>query len=114
MPPHLRPGACGAAVRGDGFLVQEVDVGANAEADRYAKLAVVEHRVPAAIRKQLKEHDELVTAKAKCIARASAIANDQPGKPNRDTEASRAKAAQAAAARLKLKLAQRHGDTKQR
>ena len=114
MSAHLRPGACGTAVRGDGPLVQEIDVGANAEADRYAKLALLEHRVPAAIRKQLKEHDELVTANAKCIARASAIANDQPGKPNRDTEAFRAKAAQTASARLKLKLAQRHGDANQR
>ena len=65
-PAHPWPGACGTAVRGDGFLVQEVDVGANGEADRYAKLAVLEHRLPEAIRRQLKEHDSLVASNAKC------------------------------------------------
>jgi len=33
MPAHLKPGSCGAAIRGDGFLVEESDVEANDAAD---------------------------------------------------------------------------------
>jgi hypothetical protein len=40
MPSHLRPGTCGTATRGDGFLVEEGDVMANDAADKLAKAAV--------------------------------------------------------------------------
>ena len=114
MPADLRPGACGKAVRGDGFLVEEVDVAANDMADKLAKKAVLAHRVPLRIRREVKKHDGLVIANAKWIARATMIANDQPGQPSRDTEASRARAAQAAAEKRKLKLAMNHGESSKR
>lgn len=108
MPPHLKPGTCGKAIRGDGFLVEEIDVEANDVADKLAKRAVEKHRAPKMIRNQISKQGELVTASAKWIARATAIANDQPGDPARDTEASKAKAAQAAAGNRKAKAAMAH------
>ena len=108
MPAHLKPGACGSAIRGEGFLVEEGDVIANDAADKLAKAAVEEHRVPIIIRNAIKEHDELVTDNAMWIARATAISSDQPGEPARDTEASKARAAQAAAERRKAKAAAAH------
>ena len=70
--------------------------------------AVQEHRVPKVIRNAIKEHGELVRENAMWIARATAISGDQPGDPARDTEASRARAAQAAAERRKAKAAAAH------
>ena len=108
MPAHLKPGTCGTAVRGDGFLVEERDVEANGEADRLAKQAVAAHRVPKAIRDEVRQHSELVTDNAMWIARATALANNHQGDPARDTEASKAKAAQAAAEKRKAMLANAH------
>ena len=93
MPAHLQPGQCGTVVRGDGFLLTEVDVAGNAEADKLAKRAVEHHRVPFRIRQAIKAHYELVTASAMWVARASVLANQQSSDPQRDTQASRAKAA---------------------
>ena len=92
----------------------EIDVEANDAADRLAKRAVEKHRVPHMIRQEIREHDELVLDNAKWIARATAIASDQPGAPSRDTEASRARAAQAAAEKRKLKMARMHSEPKKR
>ena len=103
MPAHLKPGQCGTVVRGDGFLLIEVDVAANAEADRLAKRAVEHHRVSYRTRQEVKAHDDLVTANAMWIARAGILANQQREDPARDTQASRAKAAAAAAARRQSK-----------
>ena len=95
MPAHLKPGQCGTVVRGDGFLLTESDVAGNAEADTLAKRAVEQHRVPFKVREAIKAHDELVTANAMWVARASILANQQPTDPERDTQASRSKAAAA-------------------
>ena len=95
-------------MRGDGFLVEEVDVAANDMADKLAKEAVLAHSVPLKIRREVKQHANLVVANAKWIARATLIASDQPGQPGRDTEASRARAAKAAAERRKLKVTANH------
>ena len=114
MPAHLKPGTCGTAVRGDGFLVEEVDVEANDAADKLAKAAVEKHRVPKMVRAAIKEHDDLVMENAMWIARAAAIASNQPGDPARDTEASKAKAAQAAAEKKKAKAAAVHFQSKKR
>jgi len=108
MPAHLKPGSCGQVARGDGFLVEEIDVLANDMADGMAKAAVLAHRVPAHIRRNIKQHANLVTANARWIARATLIASDQPGQPARDTEASRARAAKAAAEKRKLKVTTNH------
>jgi hypothetical protein len=103
MPARLKPGQCGTVVRGDGFLLTEIDVAANAEADKLAKQAVEHHRVPYRIRQEIKAHDDLVTANAMWIARAGVVANQQREDPFRDTQASRAKAAEAAAAKRQSK-----------
>ena len=103
MPVHLQPGQCGTVVRGDGFLLIEADVAGNAEADKLAKRAVEHHRVHFRIRQAIRAHDELVTANAMWVARASILANQQTGDPQRDTQASRAKAAAAAAAKRHLR-----------
>ena len=50
-------------------------------------------------------HDQLVAENAKWIARATVLANQQPSEPHRDTEASRERAAVAAAVKRKLKAA---------
>ena len=102
MPAYLKTGQCGTVVRGDGFLLTESDVAGNAEADKLAKRAVEHHRVPFRVRQEIKAHDELVTSNATWIARAGILANQQSGDPERDTQASRAKAAAAAAAKRQL------------
>merc|ERR1712015_491943 len=93
IPSHTKPGQCGTAVRGDGFLLEEIDVLMNDLADTYAKRAVEAHRVPFRIRRAIEDHDALTMHNAKWIARATVIANQQPSGPHRDTQASRAKAA---------------------
>ena len=77
-------------------------------ADKVAKAAVLAHRVPLHIRRSVKQHADLMVANAKWIARATLIVNDQPGQPARDTEASRAGAAKAAAERRKLNITANH------
>ena len=74
-------------------------------ADRYAKAAVETHRVPYRIRMAVAAHDKLTTHNAMWIARATVIANQQPADPGRDTPASRAKAAEAAATKRRIKAA---------
>lgn len=103
MPSHTKKGECGQAVRGDGFLLTETDVEFNDYADRLAKAAVEAHRVPYRIRQEIEAHNVLTTDNAKWIARATVLANQQPSDPTRDTQASKAKAAEAAARKRKLK-----------
>ena len=107
MPSHVRQGGCGSIIRGDGFLLTEEDVEANGMADTYAKRAVLAHRVPYKIRKEVESYNDLTTDNAMWIARATLLANSNqhPGMPARDTEASRARAAVAAATRRKHRAA---------
>ena len=51
MPSHVGENGVGKEIRGDGFLLQSIDVLTNDVADRYAKRAVEAHRVPYRIRK---------------------------------------------------------------
>ena len=92
IPSHTGPGQCGTAIRGDGFLITEADVGHNDVADNYAKWAVEAHRVPLRIRNIIAAHDQLTHDNAVWIAKATVLANQQLQEPHRDTEASRAKA----------------------
>ena len=64
--------------------------------------------MPYRIRKAIEAHDTLTTENAMWVARATVIANQQPGsgEPGRDTQASRAKAAEAAAAKRRSKKEQ--------
>ena len=48
MPSHCKKGGAGTVIRGDGFLLTEVDIEMNDIADKYAKRAVEHHRVPSA------------------------------------------------------------------
>ncbi len=64
MPSHVKPGGCGSIIRGDGFLLTEIDVLANAEADLLAKRAVEQHRVTPLTRQQVKQYDEQTTTNA--------------------------------------------------
>ena len=105
IPSHMKAGTCGSVVRGDGFLMTEVDVEANDVADRYAKRAVAAHRVPFRIREEIKAHDALIASNAMWVARATLLANGRTSEPARDTQASRLKAAAAAADKRKLAVA---------
>ena len=75
----------------------------NDMADRYAKAAVDEHRAPYRVRMAIAAHDALTTQNAMWIGPATVVAIQQPGDPSRDTQASRAKAAEAAAAKRRKK-----------
>ena len=103
---HVKHGRCGTIARGDGFLLTEEDVACNEAADKLAKVAVEQHRVPYRIRKAIEAHDALTTQNAMWIARATLIANQQVGGPGRDTQASKAGAAEAAAEKRRLKKQQ--------
>ena len=105
-PSHVGENGVGKEIRGDGFLLQSIDVHMNDVADRYAKRAVEAHRVPYRIRKEIEAHDEITTANAMWIARATVLANQQETIPMRDTQASRARAAAAARERTKQKVQQ--------
>ena len=105
IPSHMKAGACGTVVRGDGFLVTEVDVEANDVADRYAKRAVLAHRVHFRIREEIKSHDALTAINAMWVAWATLLANGRSSEPARDTQASRLKAAAAGAEKRKLAAA---------
>ena len=75
IPSHMEAGTCGTVVRGDGFLMTEVDVEANDVADKYAKRAVLAHRVPFRVREEIKAHDALTASNAMWLARATLLAN---------------------------------------
>jgi hypothetical protein len=84
---------------GDGSKLTQLDRKGNNEADRLAKLAVEEHRVPKQVRDNIKELALVVERTARWVARATYAAGHQTVKPHRDTDASRAAAV--AAVRLK-------------
>ena len=46
MPSHCTDKDLGTAIRGDGFLLEAIDVEINGVADTYAKRALEAHRVP--------------------------------------------------------------------
>ena len=102
IPSHMKAGSCGKVVRGDGFLMTEVDVEANDVADKYAKRAVIAHRVPFRIREEIKAHDALTACNAMWLAQATLLANSRGTEPARDTQASRVKAAASAAEKRKI------------
>lgn len=103
MPSHVKKGGCDTTVRGDAFLLTEIDVEFNVMADRFAKAAVDEHRPPYRIRMAIAAHDALTKQNAMWIARATVIANQQPQDPDKDTQASRARAAEAVAVERRKK-----------
>ena len=65
MPSHATVKDIGTICRGDGFLLTLQDLESTAAADRLAKRAVQEHRVPYRIRQAVAEHDQLVSDNAR-------------------------------------------------
>ena len=63
IPAHTTPSQIGRVRLGDGRLLSPLEMWGNAMADKMAKQAVEEHRVPEHIRKQLWEHRHF----ARCI-----------------------------------------------
>ena len=98
MPAHCGHDDVGRARLGDGSLLSETDRWANDQADRCAKDAVKAHRVPADVRKRVKDASRHVRDIAMWLGRVTHLANNQPETPRRDSDASR----QAAAARSAL------------
>ena len=96
MPAHKKESDVGVARLGNGSYLTQLDVKGNAEADRLAKLAVGEHRVPKWVATKVQEQDALVEATARWIAMATFEANHQTIKPLRDSDATRSAAVTAA------------------
>ena len=107
MPSHATVADIGTKCRGDGFLLTLQDRESNDAADRHVKRGVEHHRVPFRIRMAVAAHDQLVADNAMWIARATVVANQQAVQPFRGTEASRERAAKAAAVKRKLKAEQK-------
>jgi hypothetical protein len=99
MPSHKGEADIGVVKLGDGTYLTHLDLAGNAEADRLAKLAVEEHRVPEWIVATVRKQDVLVEATARWIALATFEANHQAIKPLRNSDSSRSAAI--AAARLR-------------
>ena len=99
MPAHTKAEDVGVLELGNGEKLTVVDRHSNAEADRLAKLAVEEHRVPAETRRKVRTHEALVEHTARWIAVATHAAGHQEVPPFRDTAASRQLAAVAAKTR---------------
>ena len=100
MPAHTSEDAVGVLRLGDGTFLSATDRFGNSEADRLAKLAVEEHRVPATVRQAVQKHTELQRHLAMWLGQVTAAAGDwQGGGPTRDTAASRKMAREAAKAR---------------
>ena len=88
MPAHKSKQAAGHFRCSNGELITEMDIKGNAEADRRAKLAVMEHRVDPSEVKSWERPCKETLATAKWIARAAWAANNCEEAPFRDTEAS--------------------------
>jgi hypothetical protein len=80
-------------------MLTDDDRRGNEEADRLAKLAVEEHRVPKHVRDMVKNLNSVVENTARWVARATYAAGHQAVKPFRDTDASKAAAVANARAR---------------
>ena len=76
----------------------------NGVADTYAKRAVEAHRVPYRVRQEIKDYNELTIMNAMWVGRATVLANQSGSLPERDSEASRERALQAAREKRKQKL----------
>ena len=93
MPAHTPEDAVGVVRIGDGSLLTATDRFGNAEADRFAKLAVEEHRVPVQLREAVLRHVELQLHLAKWIGQVTTAGGDwEGGGPARDTASSQKKA----------------------
>ena len=95
MPAHTREHEVGRVLLGNGQPLTAIDRNSNELADRYAKQAVLEHRIRQDIRIQVRELDRLVVDTAKWLGMVTYQANHYGQPPMRDSEASRQRAARA-------------------
>ena len=94
MPAHTALHAVGVLLLGNGQALTQADRDLNARADKLAKEAVEEHRIPKYIRELLETHDARVSDTVKWLATATVLANNQSGYAKRDTQACKRAAAQ--------------------
>ena len=102
IPAHTSEHDIGIKSIGDGRKLTAVDRDSNSLADRLAKLAVEEHRVPPVVLSAVNKHYKLQEDLVRWIGTAGVLANHSEGSPVRDTEASRKAGLAAAAARRRL------------
>ena len=93
MPAHKSKQAAGQFKCSNGEFITAADIRGNAEADRLAKLAVMQHRVDSSEVKRWERLCNETLATAKWIARATWAASNCDEAPYRDTEASQWRAA---------------------
>ena len=91
MPARTSAKQVGVRRKGDGQLLTAIDRASNDIADKHAKLAVAEHRVPEAIRTHHDQQAKVIEEVARWIGQATYSANNQPSHPKRDTAADRPK-----------------------
>ena len=103
IPAHTSEHDIGIKLIGNGRKLTAVDRDSNSLADRLAKLAVEEHRVPPAVLSAVNKHYALQENLVRWIGMAGVLANHSEGTPVRDTEASRKAGLAAAAARRRLR-----------
>ncbi len=85
MPAHRAAHEVGIALKSDGSCVTAIDRTANALADRLAKSAAAQHRVPDDIRERIAEDQLSVRTAAMMLARITHAANNRPTPPRRDS-----------------------------
>jgi hypothetical protein len=103
IPAHTSESDVGVKVIGNGQTLTAIDREANSLADKLAKLAVEEHRVPPNVRSAFGKHFKLQEELVRWIGLVGYLANHSEGTPTRDTEASRKAGLAAAAARRGLR-----------
>ena len=79
VPAHTSKGDVGVKRLGNGAVLTDLHRYANGEADKWAKWAVEEHRVPAHIRQEVKDLHSKVWKTAKWIGAATWHANRSSG-----------------------------------
>ena len=89
MPTYTAAKQVGVRRKGDGQLLTAIDRVTSELADKHAKIAVAEHRVPEATRTHHEQQAKVIEEVAKWIGQAIFSANNQPSHPKRDTVAAR-------------------------
>ena len=103
MPAHQIKGAADTRVKSNGAPLTRIDIEANGEADKLAKRAVEEHRVPFRLRDEWRRCHETTKQRAMWIARATVEANNLPNYPFSDSASSRPAAEEAKKLRLRVR-----------
>lgn len=93
IPAHTSEDEVAMVRLGNGVRLTAMDRFGNVEADRLAKLAVEEHRVPESVRAEAKRQEELLYDTAKWLGQVTMVAGSRKdGGPTMDATASRKRA----------------------